>query len=202
MKRSWIAAAAALTLAMAGGSAVQASTLIDFPGPTDALPSPDFALFTFAAGAGDGLATFTIDGIRTLDGVVGGNLEDDFTLTVDGVDILKGTWDLGGGGQNMVFFAPANATIDAHSNGFGHGGVLTITTPVSLQQGENSIRFAFSSAVPQGLADEGWDLRDFTLTGPGATAPEPAAWIMLLMGFFGMGDTLRRARRRPLPVRA
>jgi len=97
------------------------------------------------------------------------------------VDILKGTWDLGGGGTSQVFFAPTGATISAASNGFGKGGVLQIIAPISLAQGENAIRLAFSSAVPQGLDDEGWDLRDLTVTGSAAT-PEPAAWAMMLLG--------------------
>jgi len=192
MKRSWIAAAAALALGMAAGSAVRAATLVDFAGPTAEMASPDFVLFTFEAGAGDALASFTIDGLRTLDGIVANNLEDDFTLTVNGVDILKGTWDLGGGGQNFVFLAPFAATIDAHANAFGQGGTLQITAPVTLVRGENSIRLAFSSAVPQGLSDEGWDLRGLTVTGAAATVPEPAAWALMLTGFFGLGVLARQ----------
>lgn len=195
MKHPGVAAiAASIVMAMAG-SAARAATLVDFAGPTDHLPSPDFVLFTFDAGAGAGSASFTIDGFHTLDGIVSNNLEDDFTLTVNGVDILKGTWDLGGGGQNHVFFAPVGVTISAHSNGFLLGGVLQITTPIAFDPGQNTIRFAFSSAVPQGIADEAWDLRGLTVTGPAAT-PEPAAWALMLLGFLGAGAGLRHARRQ------
>ncbi|HEY0435165.1 MAG TPA: PEPxxWA-CTERM sorting domain-containing protein [Phenylobacterium sp.] len=200
MKRAWIGAAAALALGMSAASGANAATLLDFGGPTAALPSPDFVLFTFDAGAGEGLASFTIDGLGTLDGVVSNNLEDDFTLTVNGIEVLKGTWDLGGGGQNVVFFAPSGASIDAHANAFGHGGVLTIAAPIALEKGLNSIRFAFSSASPQGLGDEGWDLRGLTVTGA-AGAPEPATWAMLLLGFFGLGEALRRSRPAAIRVR-
>lgn len=198
MKRAWLAATAALTLALAAGPAARASTLVDFTGPTAEMASPDSITFTFAAADGAGVADFTIDGFLSLDGIVSNNLEDHFILSVNGADILSGTWDLGGGGGSQVFFAPTGASIDAHTNGFFKGGVVKITTPVALTQGQNAIRFAFSSAKPEGLGNEGWDLRDFTLTGKAAT-PEPGIWIMLMMGFFGMGDTLRRSRRRALP---
>ena len=190
-------------LGLSVSAAAHAATLLEFSGPTAEMASPDHVDFTFDAGAGDALASFTIDGFLTLDGLVtsgGFDLEDDFILTVNGTDVLKGAWDLGGGGQNFVYFAPIDATIDAHSNGFNHGGVLTISSPIALVQGQNTVRFAFASPHPEGIGNEGWDLRGLSVSGAAAT-PEPAAWIMLLMGFFGMGDTLRRSRRRPLPIR-
>jgi len=194
MNRSVLTALAASLAAALAGSTARAATLIDFPGPTAEMASPGFVEFSVTTIGGLSQATFTIDGVRTLDGIVANNLEDDFLLTENGAGILNGTWDLGGGGQDFVFFAPVAATIDAHSNGFGKGGVLQVTLPLILNPGVNTIRFAFSSAVPQGLTDEGWILRDFILTGPAAT-PEPAAWALMLTGFLGAGAGLRRTRR-------
>lgn len=194
MKDAWTAAVAALSMVLAGSSAARAANLIDFTGPTAELASPGFVDFSVTTGGGEVFATFTIDGIGTLDGIVANNLEDDFLLTVNGAGILNGTWDLGGGGQDFVSFAPVAATIDSHSDGIGLGGVLHVTLPIILNPGVNTIRFAYSSAVPQGLDDEGWDLRDFTLTSP-TTAPEPAAWALMLTGFLGAGASLRRRQK-------
>ena len=197
MNRSVLTAlAASLAIAMAGSTA-RAADLLDFAGPTAQLPSPDFISFVFNADEGEGRAAFTIDGFRTLDGIVANNLEDDFILTLNGEDILRGTWDLGGGGQSQVFFGFVGTTVSTHSNGIGLGGVLQISTPLFLNQGQNTIIFSFASAKPEGLDNEGWDLRDLRITSVSAT-PEPAAWALMLMGLLGAGAGLRRARRPAL----
>lgn len=54
--------------------------------------------------------------------------------------------------------------------------------------------------VPDG-ASSGWgQIDNFTLGRGVAAVPEPATWAMMLLGFFGLGSTIRA--RRAVPARA
>src|SRR5207245_2049188 len=93
--------------------------------------------------------------------------EDDFTLGLNGVDIAKGTWNLGGGGNDVVYLAPLGATFDNVSgNGTAvtwAGGHVNITTPLDLIAGSNTLTFNYHALTGghagfQGTGDEGWGL--------------------------------------------
>jgi hypothetical protein len=196
MKLSALLAGASLALSAASAHAAVLFTLV---GPTAEVASPGAISEAFAAGGGAGQLSFTIKAFGSLDGanVPDGN-SDVFTLSLNGADILSGSWDLGGGGQNVVFFAPPGTTAVAQSQSFA-GGTLKVATSLALASGTNTLKFAFATANPKGLNDEGWALQDVSVTGAAAQAgvPEPATWALLVAGFLASGAAVRSARRRP-----
>jgi hypothetical protein len=184
-------AALALSTVLAAASA-QAGVVYSYTGPSAEFTSPGFATALFLAGGGAGQLAFTIDGYTSLDGQ-GNCCEDDFTLNVNGTDILSGSWNMGGGGNDVTFYAPVGATVVPTYFGWFAGGQTVITTPISLVSGLNSITFSYNGAF-QGLGDEGWGLQDITVTERGGGVPEPSAWALMLSGFAGLGAMLRRRR--------
>jgi hypothetical protein len=190
MKLKLLTGAVGLALALGAGSA-KADVLFDFVGPTAEFASPGSDFADFLAGAGPGSASFRIDGYTSLDGD-SNCCTDVFTLNLNGVDIFSGSWDMGGGGGNVIYFGPAGATAVGHSNGFFAGGFTDVFVPLNLVAGHNVLTFSYSG-VPQGLGDEGWGLENVVVNG-NAAVPEPATWAMLLLGFAGLGAALRHRR--------
>ena len=199
--------AAIATLAAAGA---QAGTLYSFAGPTGELPTDISITKSFSGAAGAAQVAFTLDGYASLDGQ--NFYEDDFTLSLNSTPILSGTFNLGGGGANVVFFAPVGASVNNISgNGMAvtfAGGKVLISTPLNLLAGLNSLTFNYT-ALPryahagfQGTGDEGWGLRDIVVTQASGGVPEPASWALMLTGFGGLGAVLRRSRRQAALVAA
>lgn len=173
----------------------QAATVFSNDYGNVALSSPDVVTASFAAGAGAGSVTFHLDGFATLDG--DNFYIDVFSLSVNGSTVFSGTWDLGGGGADEIFQAPAGYTLVKNGN-----SSLDITVPVALAGGANSVTFAYDSptswngssrAGPQTLADEGWGLGQVTVT---SAVPEPATGLLLLAGL-GIVGGLARRRAKP-----
>ena len=199
--------AAIATLAAAGA---QAGTLYSFAGPTAELPTDVSITKSFSGAAGAAQVAFTLDGYASLDGQ--NFYEDDFTLSLNSSPILSGTFNLGGGGANVVFFAPVGASVNNISgNGMAvtfAGGKVLISTPLNLLAGLNSLTFNYT-ALPryahagfQGTGDEGWGLRDIVVTQASGGVPEPASWALMLTGFGALGAGLRRNRRQAALVAA
>ena len=198
-------AATAFALA-ALASAAQADVLFSFDGATAAMPTNTSVSYTFDAGAGPGALSFVLDGYASLDGQNG--YEDDFSLSLNGLEILRGTFNLGGGGADVLYFAPLGATWqNVSGNGLNvtwAGGRMEASTPLDLVQGQNTLTFGYLSlpapghAGFQGTGDEAWGVERILVTGAGAAAavPEPAAWTMMILGFCGLGAMLRHDRRR------
>jgi len=193
MKTTLAAAMAACAIAVA--PAAQASELIHIEGGPITLVPGDFEL-TFDSAGGAAAVKFQIIGFNTLDGAnVSNDLQDIFSLRLNGIEVLRGAWDLGGGGQNIVFLADRGAQITPHTPGFGLGGTVDINTPLNLAAGTNTLTFAYATTMPQPRSDESWALGAATVDGPAVAAggvPEPAAWALMLLGFGGMGAALRR----------
>ena len=199
--------AAIATVAAAGA---QAGTLYSFAGPTGELPTDVSITKSFSGAAGAAQVAFTLDGYASLDGQ--NFYEDDFTLSLNSSPILSGTFNLGGGGANVVFFAPVGASVNNISgNGMAvtfAGGKVLISTPLNLLAGLNSLTFNYT-ALPryahagfQGTGDEGWGLRDIVVTQASGGVPEPASWALMLTGFGALGAVLRRNRRQAALVAA
>jgi len=199
------ATAAIMTLTAAGA---QAATL--YAGPAS---MPERAVdngfdVTFNAPAGAAQLSFVLDGYSSLDGQ--NWYEDDFSLKLNGVQIMLATFNLGGGGPDVVYSAPLGATFD-NTSGNGTavtwaGGHVNIASPLTLAAGSNTLTFnyhALSSdhAGWQDMGDEGWGAHDILVTNAGV--PEPSMWLLSIVGFGLMGSMLRRQRAmRPLRVRA
>ena len=148
-------------------------------------------------------------GFKTLDGQ--NFYEDDFTVTL--VDqtgpapdqvLLFGTFNLGGGGKNVVYsgtgitFTGADP-LPGHIGGAGGNVDISIAPAISLIAGDTyNLRYSYTSLPGPGHAgfqttgDEGWGVTALSVT----AVPEPATWAMMLIGFGGLGAALRMNRRR------
>lgn len=175
----------AIAAAVAATSA-SAVTLVSVPASTGQLSSPGSTSVDFTAAAGAGATDFVIQGFGSLDGQ--NPYQDTFTLSLNGTDIFSGTFDLGGGGANVVFI-PGGATYSVNTFGFFAGGEVTVHAPLTLAAGTNTIGFRYDGTA-QGLGDEAWGIRALTVTE--ATIPEPAAWALLVVGFGVIGVAGRR----------
>jgi len=153
----------------------------------------------FTDKAGPATLSFTIDGYASLDGQ--NSYEDDFTLSQNGAAILVGTFNLGGGGGDVLYLSPAGTkatNVDGYvpSDISFAGGTENLVVPITLT-GSDTLSFSYTSlsgngyAGFQGLGDEGWGIQDVVVS-----VPEPATWAMMLVGFGGLGATLRRARAK------
>lgn len=204
MKMNILMAGAVCSVVSLAAMSAQAATLYSLAGPTPEMATDSSIAATFNASAGAGAASFIIDGYSSLDGQ--NSYEDDFTLSLNGAPILVGTFNLGGGGGDVVYSNLNGGTVDNISgNGTNitwNGGQVVVDEPLTLVKGSNTLTFNYTSlsgpgyAGFQGLGDEGWGLEQVSVTGAGAV-PEPASWAMMLVGFGGLGAVMR-SRRQPV----
>jgi hypothetical protein len=208
--RSTLAAVAAVSATLAvslAAAGAQASVIYAGPSSMSEMAtntSFDVTFNALQAGAAD--LSFVLDGYASLDGQ--NWYEDDFTLSLNGTAIAMGTWNLGGGGADAVYLAPAGATFDNVSdNGADHlainwnGGHVNISAPLSLLAGSNTLTFAYNSlpyndgqnAGWQDMGDEGWSAHNIVVSQTGAV-PEPMTWALMIAGFGLAGAALRRRR--------
>jgi hypothetical protein len=207
-------AASAVAIAALAAAGAHATTLYSGPSTMDEMTTGTSFDVTFdALYAGGADLSFVLDGFASLDGQ--NWYEDDFTLSLNGTAIAKGTWNMGGGGKDVVYLEPAGASfVNVSDNGADHlainwnGGHVDAYVPLDLKSGSNTLTFAYDSlpsnngqnAGWQGTGDEGWAAHDILVTQAGGV-PEPATWGLMIVGFGGMGSLLRRQRRLQ-PVRA
>ncbi|HEY2357122.1 MAG TPA: PEPxxWA-CTERM sorting domain-containing protein [Phenylobacterium sp.] len=210
LRVSMAASSAVIGLLAAAGA--HATVLLSGGPPTPQLATDTSFDVSFNGGSG-GLAnlSFVLNGFRSLDGH--NTFEDDFTLSLNGSELLSGTFNLGGGGNDVVFLQPTGSTIDNVSgNGTAitwTGGQVNIATPLTLAAGENTLTFGYTSLnAPdfgfQDRGDEAWGVSDVTVATASSTSqdpavtvglPEPASWALMLVGFGGAGAMLRTRRR-------
>ena len=188
------AALLALIVGLAGPAS--AAVLYENNSPTGPLPTPySFTTPSFVSGAGPGYVTFQIQGYVTLDGDTP-PFTDIFDFRPDGATVFSGTFNLGGGGTDIVFIDVNGATYSAVNLGFLNGGLLDVTVPMVWTAGSHTLSFVYNSIIDQGIFDEAWGVNRVTAVGPVAAAvPEPSTWAMMLIGFAGLG--LAAVRRRP-----
>ena len=158
--------------------------------PTGILPSPSSITRSFNSGSGAGNITFEIQGYLSLDG--SNCCTDTFSLYNDSDLLFQGTFNLGGGGTDIVFANPNGATYSAVNFGFFGGGLLNVSIPVNFTAGNHVLTFDYAGGA-QGLGDEGWGLNSVTVEGVSAV-PEPETYAMLLAGLGMVGFMARRRR--------
>ncbi len=207
------ATAAIMTLTAAGAHAA-----VLYQGPSS---MPERAVdngfdVTFDAGAGGAAQlSFVLDGYASLDGQ--NWYEDDFSLSLNGTQLMLATFNLGGGGPDVVYSAPLGATFD-NTSGNGTditwaGGHVNITSPLTLAAGSNTLSFNYHALTSdhagwQDMGDEGWGAHDIVVSNrvsqdTRGAVPEPSMWLLSITGFGLMGSMLRRQRAmRPVRVRA
>ncbi len=201
------ATAAIMTLTAAGA---QAATLYAGPSSMPERAADNGFDVTFNAPAGAAQLSFVLDGYASLDGQ--NWYEDDFSLSLNGAQIMLATFNLGGGGPDVVYSSPLGATFN-NTSGNGTnitwaGGHVNIASPLTLAAGSNTLSFNYHSLTSghagwQGIGDEGWSAHDITVSNRGGAVPEPSMWALSIVGFGAMGSMLRRQRRmQPLRVRA
>src|SRR5580692_566719 len=108
MKMKTVLASAVCSIVGLTAIGAHAATLYSLAGPTPEMATDSSIMATFDASAGPGVEPFIIDGYASLDGQ--NYYEDDFTLSLNGAPILVGTFNLGGGGDNVVYSNPNGGT--------------------------------------------------------------------------------------------
>lgn len=151
-------------------------------------------VITSPGASASGAATLTFDllGYRTVDGI--NCCTDTFTLTVNGISLFSGGFDMGGGGTNFInFIDPGVAILSSVSNGVYQGGLTKFSVAHTLLSGANTYDFNYGSM--QGLGDEGWGLRAVSISADvnAGEVPEPATLALIALGLVGLGVSRRRA---------
>ena len=194
------AAVAGLSIMTPAQAVTPTSTLYSNAALLGDTASPGSTSFNANAASGPGTLSFNIDGFRTLDGEVA-PYTDVFDLTVNGTNLLSLTYALGGNGSNVIFNDPNGATITGGTFGFGSGGQLQVSLPVSLLNGSNAFNFAYSPGAgssAQSFGDEGFGISSVLLTGNAFAGgvPEPATWALMMLGVGLAGGVMRRRAQK------
>lgn len=138
-----------------------------------------------APGSGVGRLTFDLQGYATIDGY--NCCTDKFQLTVNGTEIFRGVFNMGGGGTEGIELEPAGTAVVAGSN------VRTISIDVTLVNGTNTFRFDYSPM--QGFGDEAWAVDNVALSASNLTpVPEPETYALLLAGIGLVSAASRRKK--------
>lgn len=185
--RSFVAAAMGIA-AIAAASSANAATVYTLGAPTGAMDLPATVNYNFNAGAGAGTVDFVVRGYNTLDGV--NCCTDVFSFSVNGTELFKASFDLGGGGANVVYTAaPVGSSVSVVN---GANGTITASILTSFLNGSNTLTFAYSGGM-QGLGDEGWGINSVVATGNAVSAavPEPTTWAFMILGFGAVGGAMR-----------
>ncbi|HNA28731.1 MAG TPA: PEP-CTERM sorting domain-containing protein [Thiobacillaceae bacterium] len=148
----------------------------------------------------DGSATLTVDGLgggtssldfdllgfRTIDGY--NCCTDYFRLYLNGAEVFRGVFGMGGGGSDGVELNSLGAVVSGGGSS-RHIGIGSLT----LAAGTNTLRFDYGGL--QGFGDEAWGLDNIAMAGEVAAAvPEPETYALLLAGLGLVGLATRRKR--------
>ena len=191
-------------LALTAAAHAAGTVVFDFPADLGDHPTTTwFETGAFGSPSSSGVLAFTLNGYNTLDGQ--NFYEDDFSLIVNGSTILTGTFNLGGGGNNVLYSAPAGVSVTGYNTDpntvTNAGGSLDFIVPVSLLASANVIEWHYLAlgtdtghAGFQDIGDEGWGIADIKVTAN--AVPEPASIALMLAGLGLVGGLARRRASR------
>lgn len=168
------------------------------PGGPGRATDTSFSVNFNSTSAGASGFSFDLLGYLSLDGQ--NFYEDQFTLSLNGVDIFKAAFDLGGGGLNVVYLNTPGLVNGPVSSVFFAGGNVTISGIINLVAGLNTLDFSYDSlpdpghAGFQGIGDESWGVETVDVANVSAV-PVPAALPLLATAMLGLGF-LARSRRQ------
>ncbi|WP_315806741.1 MULTISPECIES: FxDxF family PEP-CTERM protein [unclassified Bradyrhizobium] len=198
--------AAWITLTVISLFCAPARAAIVYSGPsTPMVTDTSFSVDFYSSNAISSGLSFVLNGYISLDGH--NYFEDDFRLALNGTQIFRGTFNLGGGSdetQAVVYSNPLGATFsNPTNNGTGIcycGGEQQFSfASIPLVAGKNTLTVSYESlggdyrAGFQGAKDELWSIADVNVS----AVPEPSTWAMMLLGFTGLSFmAYRRSRLR------
>ena len=185
-------AAAGIALA---STAAQAVTVPTNAGP---LATNTTLEIVFNSTGGASSLSFDLLGYLSLDG---DNFYTDlFTLTLNGTQILTGTYNLGGGGSSSTITNTEGLVLTGVNPGTGigwNGGLINFAGTVNLLAGVNALVFAYDSpgapfAGFQGTGDEAWGVDNLNVS----AVPLPPAAILLASGLLGLAGLRRKNKAK------
>ncbi len=193
ISKTLLVSAVLLALAAPAQAVPFSANPLDVLGPlnggsvTHAVTSPG------ASASGGATLTFDLLGYLTVDGI--NCCTDTFSLTVNGIPLFSGGFNMGGGGSNFInYIDPGVTIVSSQSFGIGQGGLTQFSVAHTLLSGANT--YVFDYGTMQGLGDEGWGLRSVAITADvgvnGGQIPEPASLALLGIGLAGLAAIRRR----------
>jgi hypothetical protein len=155
----------------------------------------------------DATLDFNLNGFRTLDGsytVAPGTLDysDTFNLLLNGALIYQAKFGLGGPPangvplENLVIYNPLGVTYSNYSSQDWVGGMVSITAPLALSNGTNTLTFKYTTPTPEGVGNEAWNVANVKISAAVAPVPEPETYALLLAGLGLIGAVKRRKAKR------
>jgi hypothetical protein len=190
MKSYMFAVALALAAPLAMPAAANAAIVLS-AGATGEIASPGVQAYVFNAAASVGSIDFNLLGYRSLDGV--NCCTDTLTVDLNGNMLLQMSYNLGGGGSNVVYFGSPTITNYVFNGLFAGGSVDVGLAGVNFLSGSNTLTFTYSGGA-QGTGDEAWGLGSVVADAAVGGVPEPSSWAMLITGFGLVGFAARRRR--------
>ena len=103
------------------------------------------------------------------------------------------TYNPAAGSLIFDFLIPSSATVSGSGFGF-----LTFDTANTLDDGAFSVVDINDGNATTGTLSTASAITRFTTSSQVAAVPEPSTWAMMLIGFGGIGVSLRRRRRSPI----